>query len=177
MITGLNEVPEDRQQTTKAQVGEFVVSRIKRSLRGLSSPVQGEGFKSTLSDSYKAYKIKQGAGSSANLRLFGDLLNSLTYEVSKSPQLGIGHTGLGRDGRPNARKCVGHCHFENSTLPRRRYLPDRGQSYKKSIEEGIQNIVNENKLISLEDVQLGDDILSQVFDEQSLLDLLAASTL
>ena len=174
---GLADVPEERKHTTKEQVGEYVVSHIKRRLRGSSSPVAGEGFKTTLSEYYRKYKVKQGAGSSANLRLFGDLLNSLKYEIAGGGQLGIGHTGVGRDGRPNARKCVGHCHFEASQVPRRRYLPDRGQSYVKAIESGIRNIVEENKQLSLEDINLESDVVSQVFSDESLIAALVADSL
>ena len=174
---GLRDVPDDRKLTTKQQVGDYVISQIKRSLRGSTSPVQGEGFKTTLSENYRKYKVRQGGGTQANLRLFGDLLNSLQFENGPGGQVGIGHAGTGRDGNYNARKCVGHCHFERSKVPRRRYLPDRGQSYNQTIEGGIRSIVEENKIINLEDVGLGDDIVSQVFDEESLLDVLAAGTI
>ena len=174
---GLDEVPEARRQTTKQQVGDYIVASIKQKLNASSSPVQGEGFKTTLSEAYRKYKVRQGGGSQANLRLFGDLLNSLKFELGDGALLGIGHTGTGRDGRPNARKCVGHCHFEKSDVPRRRYLPARGQSYDKEIEDGIKNIVEENKLLDLEDVGFGDDITQQVFDDESLLDLLSISAL
>ena len=174
---GLQDVPQDRRDTTRQDVGSFIVSRIKRSLRNSSSPVSGEPFKTTLSESYRAYKSRQGGGTSANLRLFGDLLNSLNYELGPGGQIGVGHTGVGRDGRPNARKCVGHCHFESSKLPRRRYLPDRGQSFKRDIEDGIRNIVEQNKSIDLQDIDLSSDIVSQVFDDTSLLDLFIAGTI
>ena len=172
---GLEDVPQDRRNSTKRDVGNFIVSRIKRTLRNSSSPVEGEGFKSTLSDTYRKLKSKTGAGSTANLRLFGDLLNSLNYEIGSGGQVGIGHTGSGRDGRPNARKCVGHCHFERSKLPRRRYLPDRGQSFKKDIEAGIKDIVESNMVTDVAEVTLDEDVVSQVFDDESLIDLLAAS--
>ena len=172
---GLNEVPADQRQSVKEQVGEFVVSKILRSLRNTRSPVAGEPYKSTLSDAYKKLKSSQGGGTKANLRHFGDLLNSLTYEPGPGGEVGIGHlAGRGIDGRPNPRKCVGHCHFERSKLPRRRYLPAKGQSFKKEIEGGIANIVEENKVLDLSEVSLDDDLLGEVFSDESLADILAA---
>ena len=171
---GLDEVPEDRRGSVKSDVGEYLVSQVKRSLRSSRSPVAGEGFKTTLSEAYRKYKVGVGGGSQANLRLFGDLLNSLAFEPGPGGQVGIGHTGVGRDGRPNARKCVGHCHFENSKLPRRRYLPDRGQSFRDDIEGGISEIVEQYKVTDLAEVSLEGDVVSQVFDDQSLLDLFIA---
>lgn len=170
---GLQDVPRDRRNTTKQDVGDFIVSRIKRSLRNSSSPVAGEGFKTTLEEGYRKLKVRQGGSPTANLRLFGDLLNSLNYELGPGGQVGVGHTGVGRDGRPNARKCVGHCHFESSKLPRRRYLPARGQNFKRDIEDGIRAIVEANKTIDLQDITLEQDIVAQVFDDQSLIDILA----
>ena len=174
---GLQDVPRDRRNTTKQDVGDFIVSRIKRSLRNSSSPVAGEGFKTTLEEGYRKLKVRQGGSPTANLRLFGDLLNSLNYELGPGGQVGVGHTGVGRDGRPNARKCVGHCHFESSKLPRRRYLPARGQNFKRDIEDGIRAIVEANKTIDLQDITLDQDIVAQVFDDESLIDILAAGTI
>ena len=174
---GLQSVPPDRRASTKADVGEFVVSRIKRSLRNSSSPVAGEGFKTSLSTAYRSFKTKVGAGSSANLQLFGDLLNSLEAVSGPGGQVGFGHTGAGRDGRPNARKCVGHCHFEGSKLPRRRYLPARGQSFKKDIEAGIKEIVELNQVTDLSQVSLEGDVVASVFDTQTLVDLWAGQAI
>ena len=174
---GLQGVPAERRDSTKNDVGEFVVSRIKRSLRNSSSPVSGEGFKTSLSSAYRRYKAGVGAGSRANLRLFGDLLNSLSHVPGPGGQVGIGHTGSGRDGRPNARKCVGHCHFESSKVPRRRYLPDRGQSFKRDIEAGIKEIVEQNQITDLSQVSLEGDVVESVFDTQTLADLFAAQAI
>ena len=176
MDYGLDEVPEDRHAEVKNDVGEYIVSQIKRSLRGSQSPVAGEGFKSTLSEAYRKLKVKAGGGSQANLRLFGDLLNSLAHEPGPGGQVGVGHTGVGRDGSPNARKCVGHCHFEKSKVPRRRYLPARGQSYREDIEGGITEIVDNYKVADVSEISLDDDVVSQVFDDQSLLDLFIAGS-
>lgn len=171
---GLGEVPEGRRASVKADVGNYLVSQIRRNLRSSRSPVAGEGFKTTLSEAYRRYKSSVGGGSQANLRLFGDLLNSLAHEPGPGGQVGIGHTGVGRDGRPNARKCVGHCHFERSRLPRRRYLPDRGQSYREEIEGGISEIVQRYKDIDLQAIDLQSDVVAQVFDTETLVDLFIA---
>ena len=150
---GLRDVPASAHARVKQQVGEFVTSQIKRSARNLSSPVQGERWKATLSKEYAKDKMKMGGGSNANLRLTGSLLNNLTHKAAQGGEVYVGvKASRDRDGRPNDRKAIGHNHFEASKVPRRRFLPDKGQSFKKNIEAGIMRIVEANKSFDLQEL-------------------------
>ena len=172
---GLQSVPPERRASVKEQVGEFLVSRIKRSVRGMSSPVAGEGWKATLSKDYAKEKRAKGGGSNANLRLSGSMMNALTYKVGADGKVHVGIKRThGPDGRPNDRKAVGHNHFEaGSSVPRRRFLPDQGQDFKGAIDKGIKDIVQSNQSIDLEEV--GADVLGGGGEFEAAIGALAAT--
>jgi hypothetical protein len=100
------------------------------------SPINGQAF-ADLSADYKKKKKSNGAGSKPNLENSGNMLDSLDYRVTESG-IKIGVFG------PDAGKADGHNNLSgDSNLPERRFLPAEGESYKKSIEKGVQSIVAE----------------------------------
>ena len=114
---GLGAVPAERRNEVKKDVGEYLLSQIKKSARNITSPVSGESWKSTLSKDYRQEKMARGGGSSANLRLTGSLMNSLTYKLGPGGQVLVGNKSGGR----NDRKSIGHnqtCLLYTSPSPR-----------------------------------------------------------
>ena len=165
---GLKDVPADRRADVKEEVGEYILSKIKKSLRNTSSPVSGEKW-SPLSKDYKKEKRGKGGGTAANLRLTGSMLKNLVYKPGTKGDLKIGvETSTDRSGRSNVKKALGHNHFERgATSPRRRFLPGAGQKFKKEIEAGIKDIVQTSQELDLS--QVDTDVLS-------VADLIAAGT-
>ena len=96
---GLGAVPAERRNEVKKDVGEYLLSQIKKSARNITSPVSGESWKSTLSKDYRQEKMARGGGSSANLRLTGSLMNSLTYKLGPGGQVLVGNKSGGRNDR------------------------------------------------------------------------------
>ena len=121
----------------QSDVGDFLVEQILLSVGKGKSPVSGESFKS-LSKDYKDKKIKLGASPIPNLELTGEMLNSLTYRTTSD---GI-EIGFFDD---QAWKADGHLKFsgEKNGTPKRRFLPDVGQSFKKDIDKEINKIIQE----------------------------------
>lgn len=167
---GLDQVPLERQASVKKQVGEFIVSRIKQTVQGVSSPVQGERWKSTLSKDYAKDKRSKGGGTAANLRLTGSMLNNLTHKTGKGAEVLVGtKNSSDRDGRSNVKKTIGHNHFERgSTAPRRRFLPAKGQKFNKEIESGIKSIVSANQVLDLQ--ELGAEVLGTAETSTTIID-------
>ena len=148
---GLQDVPAERRNAVKKDVGEYLLAEIKKSARNITSPVAGESWKSTLSKDYRAEKLSRGGGGQANLRLTGKLMNSLTYKLGPGGEVLVGNKSGGR----NDRKSIGHNHFEpRSKSPRRRFLPNAGQKFKQPIEKGVKDIVETSKELDFEDVGL-----------------------
>lgn len=152
---GLGAVPAERRNEVKKDVGEYLLSQIKKSARNITSPVSGESWKSTLSKDYRQEKMARGGGSSANLRLTGSLMNSLTYKLGPGGQVLVGNKSGGR----NDRKSIGHNHFEpRAKSPRRRFLPNAGQKFKQNIESGIKDIVKTSQELDFDEVGLDLDV-------------------
>jgi len=123
-------------------VGEYLVSQINQYLNGANTPVSGGSYKSGLSSEYRAFKRDQGGSSVADLELTGTMRDSLTYRVTPTG-VQVGVFGNNR----NSLKADGHNNYSGrSTLPRRQFLPDRGQNFKAQITRGVESILAAKKV-------------------------------
>ena len=127
-----NKLTPREKGDVKYEIGEAVISEIQDYLGGGITPVSGGDYKRELSKKYK--EIKDGAPY-ADLLLDGDLWNAMEYKpTSKGVEIGI----FDSDQAPKA-----YNHQVGDTLPRRQYLPDSGQSFKRPIESRIRAIIKE----------------------------------
>lgn len=98
------------------------------------SPITGKSFQA-LSKDYKKFKRDFGSTPTANLELTGDMLDSLTYRITKD---GI-ELGVYGDDAP---KADGHNNLSGkSQLPERQFLPKEGETFKGSIQKEIESII------------------------------------
>lgn len=133
----LNDVPRSQRTKAKDEIGEFVVGEILDQLSKGRSPVSGESFK-RLSKEYA--DSKKGGDITPNLELEGDLLNALEYKRTKD---GI-KVGIFKSSELG--KADGHNNFSGeSKLPKRRFIPDEGQSFKRQINSGVKKFIEEYK--------------------------------
>lgn len=127
-----DELPRDVKQQVKFEVGEAIVNGIQDYLGSASTPVSGGDYEPQLSEEYK--KKKRGAPI-ANLLEDGDLWDAMSYDaVAGGVEVGIWDS----DQAPKA-----YNHQVGDTLPRRQYLPDENQSFKKPIEDKIKRIIRD----------------------------------
>lgn len=129
------DAPDDIKDKIKDEVGSYLIEQTLLSIAETKSPISGEAWQANLSPEYKRKKIKEGGKGIANLELTGDMLSSLDYEITDDGiKLGI----FGKE----ALKADGHNNLSGSSdLPQRRFLPDEGQDYKRSIEAGVESII------------------------------------
>ncbi len=119
------------------EAGELLIDSILKDVGGAKSPVSGDRFP-RLSKSYKKFKESQNLGGSANLEFTGDMLDNLSFNVSRSGKLEIGVFGQ------EAHKADGHNNFSgDSTLPLRQFLPKEQQVYRQGIKSQIDSILRE----------------------------------
>lgn len=133
----------------KEKIAKALISEVKKNLRSSTSPVTGEKL-TPLSDKYRAIKKKQGKGTSANLKLFGDLQDSLDSRISGN-KVSIGIFGETKE------KLKSFNHNTGDTLPKRQFLPDDGGDeltlkgkkgkgqFHSSVLERIRGIIDANK--------------------------------
>jgi hypothetical protein len=115
----------------KKEVGDFILVSVLDYVGDGKSPVSGRAFKQ-LSKEYA--EEEKGGRRLANLELDGDMLRSLTYEVTNS---GIEFGIFDSTQAPKAFN-----HNEGDTLPKRQFIPEDKQKFVGDIEKGIREIVN-----------------------------------
>lgn len=125
----------DAPADVKEEIGEYLVEQILASTAESKSPIAGYGKFPALSKQYKEEKEESGRAGVPNLDFDGDMLSSLTYEVTEE---GI-KIGIFGDQAP---KADGHNNFSGeSSLPLRRFLPDAGESFRKEIDAEVEAIL------------------------------------
>jgi hypothetical protein len=125
------------KERIKEEAGAFILEKTLEFVGSAKSPVSGEGWKRTLSPLYAKQKREDGATVIANLENSGEMLQSLDI-VTTDDGIKIGVFG------GEAEKADGHNNFSgDSMLPQRRFLPEEGQNYKREIEQGVKEIIND----------------------------------
>ena len=139
---GLNKIPVDQRRGTKKDIAEFLINEIARFTADTKSPVQGESWKSTLDSSTPGGKryIKEKGTNKANMRLDGDLMESLGWRsTADGVAVGIMDPAL----RPHA---DGHNHHTaasvRATPPRRRFIPGNDQQFRSTIISQVRDIID-----------------------------------
>lgn len=129
-------MPSQNRSQAKSEIGDFVVNEILRFVGSGKSPVAGE--KASFPKLDKNYaEDKKGGNTTANLDLQGDMLDALTFKnVAGGIEIGIfGDEAPKADGHNN--------HSGESSLPRRRFIPDEDQKFRGRIESGVKKIIKE----------------------------------
>lgn len=121
------------------EIGSFLIENTLLSISQKKSPVKGEGQFKALSSDYKKKKMSEVGNSIPNLELSGSMLDSLDYKVvGDSIKIGV----FGKE----APKADGHNNFSgDSTLPKRRFIPDKGQDYTEQIAKEVDRIIADKK--------------------------------
>lgn len=127
---------KNKRELLKASADYALEQTLEHVARG-ESPVEGHGKFPALSPKYKAKKKASGRPGAPDLFFEGDMLPDLKTKTSDT--VWIGHKN-----KKQAAKADGHNnHSGESELPLRRYVPDEGETFKKSIRQGIKRIIRE----------------------------------
>lgn len=150
----LDRIPEESREQAKQDVGEFVVNQILRFVSSGTSPVEGESFARLTSEYADKFK---GGNRTPNLELDGDMLDSLTYEITNN---GI---EVGIFDASEVPKADGHNNFSgDSKLPTRRFIPKGNQNFRPIIEAGIETVLDRYRTDVTSDLDFLSDIIGGV---------------
>lgn len=133
---------KEKQEEVMDDVANFVKEEVLLHVGSGKSPVSKGGSFKALSKEYKKVKRKAGAGSSPNLELTGDMLDSLVV-TNKDKFLRLEHSDS-----DESKKADNHNKFTSKSkrtgVPRRPYIPRdfEGESLNKKIKSGIKKIVD-----------------------------------
>lgn len=138
-----NSIPKNRVSDLKNTVGTFLIEKILEDVSSKRSPVLGGEYKKTLSTNYAKKKEQIVGSKEANLELFGDMLDSLTFKNTRD---GI---EIGIFNKKQAQKADNHNKFspesKGTKVPKRQFIPnsDENQNFKRAIQNEIASIVQE----------------------------------
>lgn len=149
-LAGIEE-PEDSDDT-KQKIADMVLEEVLNYVGKSSSPVAGEGWKKSLSPEYKKIKAKVSSNLSANMELYGGMLDALECVVNSN-----GNIELRITGDEEVSKADGHNNFSGlSSLPQRRFIPDEGQTFKREILSKIKSMAKGSD-VTISEVSEEDD--------------------
>lgn len=164
-----SEIEIKADEDTKKEIGEYLVEQILASVNEVSTPVSGGKYKSTLSKKYAQHKADEGLDPVPNLEFEGDMLDALTFRVTKKG-VKVGIFGS------EAPKADGHNNFSGkSKLPTRQFLPKEGQKFKREIDQNIEQIVADANLSKLSKTTVRDVAVSST-SKQSFFNKLREET-
>lgn len=135
-LTGV-ELPKgaDKNEILKECSG-FLVSSVLEYVGEQNSPVAGHGRFKKLSKEYAKIKKSLGHPAIPNLELNSDMLNALDANPIRGGKIRLEVTG------DEAAKADGHCNLSGkSELPTRRFIPDKDETFKKPIIDGLKEII------------------------------------
>lgn len=137
---------KDQKDEVLSEIGELLVVKVLESVADSRSPIDGKKFeplkkpdKDGKGGEYRAFKLKETGSDNPNLDLTGDMLTSLDFKiVNDKIELGV----YGED----AGKADGHNNFSGkSKLPKRQFLPDKGEAFEDSIMSLISDTIDQYK--------------------------------
>lgn len=132
---GISKLPKRIRDRVADEVGNYLVETTLISIEQGKSPVSGEGNFKALSPKYREFKKREGGTPKPNLEFNGDLKDQLDFEITKD---GV-RVGVFGDRAPAA---DGHNNLSGkSSLPKRRFLPDEGQNYKRDTQREVERII------------------------------------
>lgn len=126
-------------------ISEFIHDSILEHVSEGKSPVSREGWNRTLSPDYKKIKSKVSGSTTANMELFGDMLDALQVRVFDRNKIAIEIRGEEAEKADGHNKLTGRTNkFLSKKKHRRRFIPGGGQTLKRAILSGIKDIAEQH---------------------------------
>ena len=139
-LTGLKKPRSVDRSKILEEIADYALEEILDWVGSKKSPVKREptNFKN-LSKEYKAFKKSQGAPGVPNLELSGDMLDSLKSTI-KGRRVAVGiYDPKEVDKADNHNKVSAKS--KNTLVPRRRFIPGKGQTFRQDIIDGMKRII------------------------------------
>lgn len=157
-------LPNAAKKKVAKEVGELLIDATLLKVGNQKSPIEGLGW-SKLSKKYKAFKLSKNRPGEANIEFSGKTLDAYKAKVKSN-----GILEMGVFGNKTAPIADGHNNLSGkSSLPLRRWLPDKGDTYKGDIQSDVDSIIRE---AVAKNAKLPKNKLRGVTSKNELLDIL-----
>ena len=139
-------IPKDKIKQATKEAADVLLNEIIRYIDGGNSPVQGEKKFKRLEPDYA--KREKGGVQLPNLQLEGDLLEALKARPKPNGVIEVGVKG------DQAPKADGHNQLSQEAkqwaaktgFPKRRFIPDETQTFKRSIMAKINSVLDDYRV-------------------------------
>jgi len=138
----LDDVPIEDREDAAYDAGNVALDAVKSYMAKQSSPVKGEGKFQALSKDYKKIKQKIAGNKKANLKLFGDLDESMEVEANdNSFTISIREDNVEKAYNHNTKKT------KENPLPKRQFLPNdaKNETFKRDVISKIKKEIKKYK--------------------------------
>lgn len=126
-------LPKRVKKLVNEAVGEYLVEQTLISIEKQQSPVAGQGSFKPLSKEYAKIKQREVGNRRPNLEAEGTMKDELDFVASDTLNIGVyGERAGAADGHNNL--------SGRSKLTKRQFLPDEGETYKRSVLTEIARI-------------------------------------
>lgn len=139
--TGIK-VPKDKKEEAQSRIQDFVKEQVLSYVGEGKSPVQGGPWKRSLSPEYKKEKSKVSSATFANLELSGDTLDSLDVRAVNSETISLEIANKAQAGIAEGNN-IGSYGGAPDESKARRFIPLKGETFKKPIIDGIKKILRD----------------------------------
>lgn len=156
---------KEQKKKVRDAVSDFIIEQTLLSVADEKSPIQGEGWKKSLSKEYRKKKLDEIGNSKSDMQFTGETLDSLSAEDHPDGiKIGVfGERAPAADGHNNL--------SGKSKLPQRRYIPDKGQEYKSDIQKEVERIITD---VIAEDAELKAEDLRGITSKFLLYEVLSS---
>jgi len=134
----LKSVPNEDREDAANDAGEAALEKISEFMEKQRSPVKGQFSYPKLSKEYADFKQSKVGNKKPNLRLNGELLESLDVEADDD-SFTISVTGSDE----NIKKAYNH--NVGDTLPKRQFIPNDNQTFKGEVVKAIKDAIKKYK--------------------------------
>ena len=138
----LDDVPIEDREDAAYDAGNVALDAVKSYMAKQTSPVKGEGKFQALSKDYKKIKQKIAGNKKANLKLFGDLDESMEVEANdNSFTISIREDNVEKAYNHNTKKT------KENPLPKRQFLPNdaKNETFKRDVISKIKKEIKKYK--------------------------------
>jgi len=164
-------IPKEKVKKATKEAADFLLNEIIRYIDKGDTPVQGEKKFKRLESDYA--KREKGGVRLPNLQLEGDLLEALKARVKANGIIEVGVKGK------EAPKADGHNQLSEEAkawaaktgFPKRRFIPDDNQTFKRNIMTKINQILDDYRVQEKEE-----EVTIENFNDISWQDFLAVES-
>ena len=133
------DIPRSNRKAALEDAATYIKEAMLDYIGEGKSPVEKGKWVRSLTKQYAKTKSEQSSANFANLELTGEMLDSLTVDVSGSNII----VDVGDDQRDKAEGHLTGIYGDSNKIRPRQFMPQKGESFKREIMSNIKKILED----------------------------------